>query len=300
MKKKVVIGVLAGMLVSVLLVVIYFAAIVGHKNNVIAETTEEGETTVVYEPQETTIAYVPPETVVETEQQVSGYTIVYGDNGENVFIPEDSFDSVESLMGVEGVSGMLHYLLFDINVEFDMSSYAWDGNAALLRGDSTAGDGYVLFFIDTAEGTCEMESFIKTDTVQTRDDYIAPGSTHVTNYGSGIRLDDINSKTVSTVKVDVKDIVDWDTALSKITGSVPDTLKVVTKGMSTQDEMISTYLGYMYYYFGEGEIVIWDYEKPQYDIVVVYATLNGWNVAVQLRAQTPTLIHATAQKANEG
>lgn len=287
MKKKFAIGTCIALLACVLVGVLYVVTRVLHKNNdIVVETTIPVETV-----NETTEEVVEESTVVQEDV----YTFVYGDTNEILEIPVDRCETFSMFLDTDSVYQALGTLLFDTEVLWDESSYSYDGSSITMSGNILNEEGTVDFVADIPTGVCELTFNRKSMEIQTIDNFTKPGSTPTQEFGAGSSLSDMPVKTVTTVKFNTQEIKDWDESSFWVRAEAPDTVKVVLKDFENKDIIMENYNRYLHHFFGDGEIIVWDYERLSSDVVVFYSSIGGWNVAFRVWDKEPNVIQATAQ-----
>lgn len=267
----------------------------------ITATTEAVETaSVVTEEYVETTANVTEPTVTETVSEVEGDSVVYGDSNEVLFIPYSALESFESFMGSDGVLEMLGSLLFDIEVEWDPTSFVREGNKMLMRGDCVNADGYVEFHLDFTAGTADISTNIKTTVSQTRDDFTKLSNSYVHTFSPGSSLSDVNAETITTQEVKLKEFADFDGSAAIDLDGVSQTLDVVLNDYNAASDMKYAIVYYLRRFFGSGTIDVWDYERHENSTVTFYVSINGWNVTIRTRGGDPYVIYAAANPSNSG
>lgn len=295
MKKSVLIGAGIGIGTSVLIVLCYILMITKKNTNVPVETT-----TSVYVPEQTkgtvTVEEAKETAAEETSEAVPSFSITYGDFNETVSVPESVTESFDAFMENPVVSQILGELIFDGDVEWAKSSWEFTDGVVFMRGAIPNSTGYMEFTMDTVKGTCDIIYQGAVSTYQTRDDFVRPGRGAIlTTYPAGSSLDDVNAQTINTKEFKFHEFSDWEKALYPADGEIPDTIRIVMSEYSSGADMISTYMSYMRYYFGDGEIIVWDYEKLENSTVIIYASIDRWNVSVQVSSSEPFVLYTTAQ-----
>lgn len=307
MKKSVVLGISLGAIACGIIIAVYFVTIGLHEDNSgpveteIQYTVEEEQSTEETSKVQETTVEESTAAVEETSeaQKEDVLTFIYGDTDEVLNVPINVCESFNTFIDDPSVSQALGVLLFDTEVEWNPDTYVFDGTIIRLLGDISDEHGIAEFVADSQTGICEISFSRPVNDLQTIDNFTKPASTPTHEFGEGDLLSDMPIKTVTTVKFDVREIVDWDGTSSWAASEAPDTVKVVLENFENKDIIMENYNRY-HHLFGDGTITVWNYEKLSSDVVVFYSSIGGWNVAYRVWDREPYVIQATAQPNGTG